>query len=426
MDKKKKNTDLFSKLSSFSDKTSVPSFDDVLKTSEEGFRGHYSHKFSETVVEAPSYLWNPIAKELAGRKKRRVIAYWSAAGIALIVASTLFVFNSQQEQFAEAKAGSSVDVSNEASGLASVVSQKVTFQKHSWTQVLNNMKEANTASSSVETVVNDPEKKKQQKALGNSSFVSKKEDHSIVQSEEIKLGIFKGAPFPVLSLGVDSTDLEIVLWSIFEEDRLPKKEENTPILLANLAGGGLSSSSAVNSIPSSFSADNTGLATSMEASVPVYDSLVKRAPITFGLEIRMPIGKRFYWNQGLQFSFQKNEYYSNGSLQLEKNKYVGIPLELLFVIKSWRKLSLFAHAGHIQEVLIHSSKEYETGGTVSFKPYSLQLGASAGFSANYLLYKGLGVSTFVGASNYYFMPENSYFAEKNILPSLRISIGYTF
>lgn len=427
MDKRRKNNALFSKLSTFSDRSSMPSFDEIVKQDERNFQGIYREKLINITVETPEFLWYPIAKEISGRRKRRFIVYWSAtAGVAILIASSLMIMDLSADR----------SPGHHARSLGESFDKNLSLNND---KVIRKKREDSPIGENNEVLLLSTERTLNQSKKENKKMVSTT-DHSedtstkyqenssnLSSSEKLDVGntTYKLTSALISSIEVDSTELTPIHWDIFEDDRLPGKEENTLVLLANLAGSGASNYSVSNNALGLYSTDNSSALS--EASVSdVSDSLVRKPPVSLGLDIRLPIGNRFYWNQGVQVSFQRNQYFSNGSMFEEKNTYLGIPLELLFVIKSWKKLSLYTHAGHLQEVLMLSSRDFSDGNNHSYKPYLLQLGVSGGLSVNYRFFKGLGVSVFTGVSKFYLTPTNSFYTDRSILPSLKISLGYTF
>lgn len=433
MDKRNENNSLLRKLNDYNNQAGMPGFDAIVNASEDAMRGAFSDQLGDLNSSAPAHLWKPIAKELKG-KRRRVAAYWyAAAGLAILIAFSVketFSWNKLEgngftrnvSTVFKPKKGIPLEDQSQTDSSGPYIAEGEEQGLTHETQEQKN----NTAS--------DGDFKYKQK-MNNASKDAKQELLTIEKVEDtfskssnvfIGLEVEKFGSLPVVAIDVDSTSPGLYRWDVFSEEDLKKEDKESSLLLANLGGGGLSNSHTSSyTMNEGFTFSPTtsgGGITYDQASLQSFDSIAQKPPVSFGVDFRIPLGKKFYLNQGLQLTIQRNEYFvMNEQVNTEKNYYVGIPLEVLYKFKSWRKMQLLGHAGHLQELLVYQSFS-ESGKNGS--PNFIQLGASLGGSINYHFTPHLGLALYGGALKYYRTAVGSYYTDRSFMPAIKFSITY--
>lgn len=76
-------------------------------------------------------------------------------------------------------------------------------------------------------------------------------------------------------------------------------------------------------------------------------------PISFGLSVSRQLSNRFYLQTGLNYSYLRSEWSTNGTYHIETGQrlhFVGIPLSIAYRIAEWNRFLFYASAGGMAEV----------------------------------------------------------------------------
>ena len=76
-------------------------------------------------------------------------------------------------------------------------------------------------------------------------------------------------------------------------------------------------------------------------------------PISFGLSVSRQLSNRFYLQTGLNYSYLRSEWSTNGTYHIETDQrlhFLGIPLSIAYRIAEWNRFQFYASAGGMAEV----------------------------------------------------------------------------
>lgn len=76
-------------------------------------------------------------------------------------------------------------------------------------------------------------------------------------------------------------------------------------------------------------------------------------PISFGVSVSRQLSNRFYLQTGLNYSYLRSEWNTNGTYHIKTDQrlhFLGLPLSIAYRIAEWNRFQLYASAGGMAEV----------------------------------------------------------------------------
>ena len=83
-------------------------------------------------------------------------------------------------------------------------------------------------------------------------------------------------------------------------------------------------------------------------------------PISFGLSVSRQLSNRFYLQTGLNYSYLRSEWSTNGTYHIEADQrlhFIGLPLSIAYRIAEWNRFLFYASAGGMAEVNVAGKQQ---------------------------------------------------------------------
>ena len=87
-----------------------------------------------------------------------------------------------------------------------------------------------------------------------------------------------------------------------------------------------------------------------------------KTPIGLGLSVSKQLSERFFLLMGLNYSYLRSSWSTNGTYHTETDQrlhFIGLPLSVAYRIAQWDRLSLYATAGGMAEVNVAGKQHIE-------------------------------------------------------------------
>ena len=87
-----------------------------------------------------------------------------------------------------------------------------------------------------------------------------------------------------------------------------------------------------------------------------------KTPIGLGLSVSKQLSERFFLLMGLNYSYLRSSWSTNGTYHTETDQrlhFIGLPLSVAYRIAQWDRLSLYATAGGMAEVIVAGKQHIE-------------------------------------------------------------------
>ena len=83
-------------------------------------------------------------------------------------------------------------------------------------------------------------------------------------------------------------------------------------------------------------------------------------PINFGISVSRQLSNRFYLQTGLNYSYLRSEWATNGTYHIETDQrlhFLGLPLSIAYRIAEWNRFLFYASAGGMAEVNVAGKRQ---------------------------------------------------------------------
>ncbi|MGM9798321.1 MAG: porin family protein [Parabacteroides sp.] len=83
-------------------------------------------------------------------------------------------------------------------------------------------------------------------------------------------------------------------------------------------------------------------------------------PISFGFSVSRQLSNRFYLQTGLNYSYLRSEWTTNGTYHIETDQrlhFLGLPLSIAYRIAEWNRFLFYASAGGMAEVNVAGKRQ---------------------------------------------------------------------
>lgn len=83
-------------------------------------------------------------------------------------------------------------------------------------------------------------------------------------------------------------------------------------------------------------------------------------PISFGFSVSRQLSDRFYLQTGLNYSYLRSEWSTNGTYHIETDQrlhFIGLPLSIAYRIAEWNRFLFYASAGGMAEVNVAGKRQ---------------------------------------------------------------------
>lgn len=83
-------------------------------------------------------------------------------------------------------------------------------------------------------------------------------------------------------------------------------------------------------------------------------------PINFGISVSRQLSDRFYLQTGLNYSYLRSEWSTNGTYHIETDQrlhFIGLPLSIAYRIAEWNRFLFYASAGGMAEVNVAGKRQ---------------------------------------------------------------------
>ena len=85
-------------------------------------------------------------------------------------------------------------------------------------------------------------------------------------------------------------------------------------------------------------------------------------PISFGVSVSRQLTDRFYLQTGLNYSYLRSEWSTNGTYHIETDQrlhFLGLPLSIAYRITEWNRFLFYASAGSMAEINVAGKQQSE-------------------------------------------------------------------
>lgn len=85
-----------------------------------------------------------------------------------------------------------------------------------------------------------------------------------------------------------------------------------------------------------------------------------KAPLGFGLSVSRYLSDRFSLQTGLNYSYLRSEWSTNGTYHLETDQrlhFIGLPLSIAYRIAEWNRFTVYASAGGMMEINVAGKQQ---------------------------------------------------------------------
>lgn len=88
--------------------------------------------------------------------------------------------------------------------------------------------------------------------------------------------------------------------------------------------------------------------------------ILHHTPINFGVSVSRQLSNRFYLQTGLNYSYLRSEWATNGTYHIETDQrlhFLGLPLSIAYRIAEWNRFLFYASAGGMAEVNVAGKRQ---------------------------------------------------------------------
>lgn len=88
--------------------------------------------------------------------------------------------------------------------------------------------------------------------------------------------------------------------------------------------------------------------------------ILHHTPINFGISVSRQLSNRFYLQTGLNYSYLRSEWATNGTYHIETDQrlhFLGLPLSIAYRIAEWNRFLFYASAGGMAEVNVAGKRQ---------------------------------------------------------------------
>lgn len=449
-------------------------------SSDNYIRKQFQEKFNDFKGEVPSDGWQRLEKALdeatpvllIPRRRWRYAVASAAAVLLLIVGSVLFTQRPWEQPkplvVENIATDMAVDKASEpkAELSAAIETDALVASEAGQGEVAESILKATRASASEASAKPDA-------GLLISSDVASKEvvlasrpieviDDRLASKKNVEEEISRihavGSTHTVPSLEPSSRFEEEVVsvsgeWDRLLVDEMGRREREEPLLLALGGRGGLHSYQQVVNTPMTLRSASPAHDMPEDASIPLFatqkvadnvSEMEHNQPISFGITLSKELIDGLSIESGLVYSYLyskvRNESSNFEAREMQHLHYIGVPLNVNYIVFSINKLNLYASVGGMIEKDVYGNfkqrSEGETIGNsssdkkevIKISQHNPQLSLNAGVGLSYPLYNRLRLYGKIGGT-YYFDAGNEHktiYSDQKIMLDLNVGLRYEF
>lgn len=419
---------------------------DALQKKAENNSSSLQNAFAPFEFNPEKNVWNNLEKILQPQKKRKVVIWWSvAAGLVILISSTLFLSTSSLE-----KDFSSLSLRDSSSDNIEPVHDK-NNKTNSTTELTTTsiLTEKNTDTSSENASINNNQpiiNSKKDSSTQNKLEINKNSNNTVDSTRHTtpptfikrdNLNRFKNRPPHLIATNIIIPPIQTITLpfsAIIPSDSIHKPSYKKRIgsdfssLLASVSENTNSSES------QSLMFSDAALATT-ESNLTNYADEKFSTPISIGLDFSIHLNKRIAIVSGINYTFLNSKaHYINLDWETKyaiSRKYLGIPLSLKFEWIQKKKFIVYTKIGNQFDFGLKKKvriKEIENGNEVNQSSISSKLGnqskITSAIGTNYVLNPSFDLHFEGTFSYFYYQSHFNLWTERNFWPGLKIGITY--